>query len=35
MPPPLRLKPPKLEELCTRVYLGYLYDEITLIQHLR
>jgi hypothetical protein len=35
MPPSLKLNPSKLEDLCTRVYLNYLYDEIHLIHHLR
>ena len=35
MPPQLRLNPPRLEELCTSVYLNYLFEEINLIHQLR
>ena len=35
MPPQLRLNPPRLEELCTSVYLNYLFEEINLIHQLK
>ena len=35
MPPQLRLNPPSLEDLCTSVYLNYLFEEINLIHQLR
>ena len=35
MPPHLQLNPSRLEELCTSVYLNYLFEEINLIHQLR
>ena len=35
MPPQLRLNPPSLEDLCTSVYLNYLFEEINLIHQLK